>query len=194
MNQNPSVLTRAALFFYAVLFAIALIGSKLLDQMDLWWSLTTPPWPLQVAVGVAVGMAGVWLSRIIERRFVGVRQLAADFSDLLRGLTRGQAWALALASGIGEEALFRGMLQPLVGLIPTAILFGIIHIGPARRYLWWTASALLYGVVLGLLFEWGQGLIAPIVAHVVLNGVNLYQLGTRPAIPRPWAQEEAGSS
>lgn len=34
---------------------------------------------------------------------------------------------LGLASGIGEEILFRGAIQPAFGLIPTAALFAVMH-------------------------------------------------------------------
>jgi len=184
MTGNPAILTRSGVAFYSVLLCISLIVSKLAEQMDRWFNPAGPSIWLQLVVGVAVGLAGVWLSRLAERHLDGVQDLAADFSNLLRGLKRWQAWVLALASGLAEEAFFRGTLQPLIGIVPTTILFGVIHIGPARRYLWWTASALLYGAVLGLLFEWGQGLIAAVVAHAVLNAVNLYRLAGRPPLPQ----------
>ena len=188
MEQNPAVLTRAGLFFYGVLLAISLIGSKLAEQMESWYNPAGPELVLQVGAGVAAGLLGVWISRLMERRVVAVRQLAGDFSDILRGLSRTQAWILALSSGIAEEAFFRGTLQPLIGILPATVLFAAIHIGPARRYLWWTLSALIYGIGLALLFEWGQGLVAPVTAHVVLNGINLYHLGQRPAMSRPWSR------
>lgn len=187
MTENPALLTRSGLGFYSVLLAVSLILSKLAEQMDRWYTAAGPDLEAQLAVGVGVGALGVWLSRLAERRIPGVQALAADFANLLRGLSRIQAWILALASGIAEEAFFRGTLQPFIGLVPTTLLFGFIHIGPARRYLWWTASALMYGLVLGLLFEWGGGLVAPVTAHVVLNAVNLYQLARRPVLAQPRA-------
>lgn len=189
MTENPALLTRSGLGFYSVLLAVALIVSKLLEQMDRWFDPAGPPLEQQLLAGALVGVLGVWLSRLAERYLVGVKMLAADFSNLLRGLSRWQAWLLAGASGLAEEAFFRGTLQPLIGLVPTSVLFGLIHIGPARRYLWWTLSALTYGLVLGLLFEWGGGLVAPVTAHAVLNGVNLYQLARRPQLAQPWSQQ-----
>lgn len=37
-------------------------------------------------------------------------------------------FALAVASGIGEELLFRGALQPIFGLWPTTFLFAVAHV------------------------------------------------------------------
>ena len=188
MNPNPVILTRSGIIFYGLLFVVALIVAKMAGVLDQWLPQGGLPWFVQILGGSFVGMTGVWLSRFTEARVLAVRQLALDFSQLLRGLSRGQAWILALVSGIAEEALFRGTLQPLLGLLPTTVLFAVVHVGPSRRYLWWTASALLYGLVLGLLFEWGMGLLAPVAAHVTLNAVNLYNLAQRPVMPRMWAE------
>jgi membrane protease YdiL (CAAX protease family) len=46
-----------------------------------------------------------------------------------------------------------------------------------RRDLWpWAFFALAAGVGLGLLIEWSGNLVAPVVAHVLVNAVNLRRL------------------
>ncbi len=87
-----------------------------------------------------------------------------------------QAWLLALASGIGEEALFRGALQPVVGLWWTSLLFAAAHFVPRRELLLWSVFSLLAGLLLGGLYEATGNLLAPTIAHVVINGVNLNRL------------------
>jgi membrane protease YdiL (CAAX protease family) len=37
-------------------------------------------------------------------------------------------FVLGVASGIGEELLFRGAIQPVFGLVPTALLFAVLHV------------------------------------------------------------------
>lgn len=184
LEQNPAIFTRAGVIFYSTVFVIALIGAKLADRIEGWHHPEGPELLLQLGAGVGAGALAIWISRVAERLIPGVRALSADFSEMLRGLSRLQAWILAFFSGVAEEALFRGTLQPIIGLIPATLLFGVIHIGPARRYLWWTLSAVIYGFGLGLLFEWGRSLVSPVIAHMVINGVNLYRLGNRPPLPR----------
>lgn len=71
--------------------------------------------------------------------------------ELLGGLDSVGAWlVLALATGIGEEILFRGALQPVLGLGVTAVLFALVHVQyglltPA------TLALLIIGLVLGIL-------------------------------------------
>ena len=80
---------------------------------------------------------------------------------------------LALASGLAEEMLFRGALQPRVGLVLASLLFGCVHFVPRREFLPWTVFAILAGLLFGAIFEWTGNLIAPVVAHILVNGVNL---------------------
>src|SRR5215212_8071637 len=58
-------------------------------------------------------------------------------------------------------------------LVVAALLFGLAHIGPDRRYLVWTAWAVLAGFVFGFLYEVSGGLLAPMLAHTVHNAATL---------------------
>ena len=87
--------------------------------------------------------------------------------------------ALGLASGVAEEAFFRGALQPALGWLLASLIFGLVHFAPRRELLPWTGFALGAGMLLGGLFEWTGNLVAPIVAHVVINAVNLRRLVVR---------------
>jgi uncharacterized protein len=80
--------------------------------------------------------------------------------------------AVGAAAGIGEEWLFRGVLQPLIGLLPASLAFGLAHVGGSRMLpfgLW--AAAM--GLFLGSLAVLTGGLIAPIVAHGVYDMLAL---------------------
>lgn len=65
------------------------------------------------------------------------------------GHTIRSAVIVGLAAGIGEETLFRGLMQPVFGLIPTAILFTLIHThyGPTPLLLELFMVGLLLGYV-----------------------------------------------
>ena len=57
-------------------------------------------------------------------------ELLESVNNLLLGDidTIGEWFLLALAAGLGEELLFRGALQPVLGLGFTAVLFGLVHV------------------------------------------------------------------
>lgn len=171
-------LVRLALRFYGVLLALALVWRVVADG-DL---------PLHPAGGPRVGLATalalgavaaalvVSISELVTSRSRMGRRLATELAGVLGPLSVRQVAILALASGIAEEAFFRGALQPRVGLGWASLLFGLAHLAPRRDLLPWTAFALLAGFLLGALFEWTGQLAAPVATHVLVNGVNLYRL------------------
>ena len=88
---------------------------------------------------------------------------------------------LALASSIGEELLFRGALLPWLGVWLQAAVFALLHIGPGRRFLPWTASAFALGLAFGALASWTGNLGGPIAAHFMINFLNLRYIVGEPA-------------
>jgi len=69
--------------------------------------------------------------------------LLADFDSV-------GAWLiLAVASGVGEEILFRGALQPVFGIFFTSILFAIVHVQYGLTPI--TLAVFLLGLILGIL-------------------------------------------
>jgi membrane protease YdiL (CAAX protease family) len=123
-------------------------------------------------------------TRVATKRFQWARDLHTSFKDLLGTLTFREIVILALASSIGEELLFRGALLPWFGVWIQAAVFAALHIGPGRRFLPWTLSALALGVAFGWLATWTGNLGGPIAAHFTINFLNLRHIvGTQSARP-----------
>lgn len=74
-----------------------------------------------------------------------------------------------LAIGMGEEWLFRGVIQPFAGNLWTSVIFTLVHTRYLRKPLL-IASLFTTSWLLGLLFDLEQSLWAPIVAH---SGIDL---------------------
>jgi hypothetical protein len=91
-------------------------------------------------------------------------------------LSLGDIAALALLSAIGEELLFRGLLQPLVGLLAQAVIFGLVHQIPGRSRWVWALWASIVGLGFGTIFQLTGSLLGPIVAHAMVNGLNLIHM------------------
>jgi membrane protease YdiL (CAAX protease family) len=139
-------------------------------------------WKLVVApgLGLLLGLGVVGLTRLATRHFQWARDLHASFRDLLGPLTLREILILALASSVGEELFFRGALMPWLGVWLQAAVFALLHVGPGRRFLPWTASAFGLGLAFGLLAKWTGNLGGPIAAHFMINYLNLrYIVGER---------------
>ena len=131
------------------------------------------------AIGLGVGLLTVALSRLWTEYSAAGDRMGRAMAQALGPLSGPHAVLLALASGLGEELFFRGALQPRVGWVAASLLFGAVHFVPRRDMLPWTGFAVVMGGVLGGLFEWTENLVAPIVAHTVINGLNLPFLAKR---------------
>jgi membrane protease YdiL (CAAX protease family) len=147
------------------------------EERALWWHAVSP------LLGVALGLAVVALTRVVVARSAWGRQLHTEFRALLGDVTGREIAILAVASAIGEEVLFRGALQPWIGLVPQAVLFGLLHIGPSRRFLPWTAWALAMGLAFGGMVTLTGDLGGAIAAHFIINFMNLHFIA-RVADPR----------
>lgn len=137
-------------------------------------------WGLNLSLGVVTGLLVVLASRLATARLAWAAVLAEEFRLLLGPLNRREAFLAALLSGTAEELFFRGVLQPALGFWITAAIFGVLHIGPNRRFIPWTFMALAAGIIFGGLFVWTGNLLAPILAHIAINYLNLRYLTAPP--------------
>jgi len=168
----------ASALLVAVAFAwSALRGLHLLDALM--------PSIAAVGIGTASGLAlaatlplvtAPWARRVLVLR--GLRRAwDALESGLGPGLGLPAVLVLAFCSAVSEEAFFRGVLQPEIGITATSALFGLLHPLGVAYVLW----AGVVGAGLGLLFTTTGSLAAPIAAHGVYNLVALAYLRRRSA-------------
>jgi len=108
-----------------------------------------------------------------------VRRMRRFFRTLIPDLRPSEAWILALTSGIAEEALFRGALQPTVGLWAASAVFGLMHFPPSRRLVAWPILAAVLGLAFGAIYHSTGNLLGPMAAHVIINLVGLRRLCPR---------------
>ncbi len=146
--------------------------------------LTGEAWWIQLVWGLGVGLVSAFIAyKIISLKFMeGVRiKYARMLGDM--DLTTQEIVFISICAGIGEEILFRGALQPLLGIFLTAIIFVAIHgyLNPRD----WRIS--VYGlfmtvVIIGFGFMTELvGIWSAVVAHFV---IDVYLL-TRPDVPLP---------
>jgi len=176
-------LLKLALLFYGGLLALALAWSAWCGRSLLYASEGAAEQGvaplLDAAVGLVVAAAVIALSRQITERTRWGDEMGRALAGLLGKPSPRECVALGLASGVAEEAFFRGALQPSLGWLLASLLFGLVHFAPRRELLPWTGFAFGAGMLLGALFEITGNLVAPVVAHVVINAVNLRRLVLR---------------
>ncbi|MCB9591707.1 MAG: CPBP family intramembrane metalloprotease [Sandaracinaceae bacterium] len=196
MSVNDTTSRRIVKVTLAVYFPLGILGASwsilrgegpFLGHPDPWLGLSG--WTAHAAgAGLGVLLAGVTigLTRAWVRRFEWARRLHLSFREIVGGLGGGAIVVLALASGIGEELFFRAGMQPTLGWVLASLIFGLVHIGPDRRFLPWTVWAVVMGFLLGAIYQATGSLLGPIVAHVGVNAVNLAHIVSHdPRGPQP---------
>jgi membrane protease YdiL (CAAX protease family) len=144
-----------------------------------------PEWWLDLVAGAAAGIAlhGSW--RVLEHFSHTARGLGEELKLRLGPIDKSEVMALALLSGFAEEFLFRGAVQGSWGFWIATLLFAGLHIGPGPTLRLWGAFALVAGASFGGLMVWRGNLMAPVMAHVVVNALGLWHIAK---------QQEADSS
>ena len=138
------------------------------------------PLLFQILLGITFA-AVYWLVSLLGSKFIAARsstqQIAENYSRLdLDGLN--PLW-IALAAGVGEELLFRGALQPLLGIWITSVAFVLVHVRAYRldtlnkRVLIQSLSIFVIGVALGYIAIYA-GLLTAIMVHAGMDAVGLF--------------------
>ena len=175
---SPTRMVRMGLLFYAVVMAAALVWRVGFDSESILFASALDEargvhWLADIVWGFAAGGGLVVVSFLAVDGTRWGREMAEELASALGPIGLPNAMLLAFASGLAEEMFFRGALQPRVGLVAASFLFAVLHFLPRRSLLPWTAFALVAGLLFGVLFQWTGNLIAPVIAHVVVNAVNL---------------------
>lgn len=163
-------------------------GGLVLVAALLGWALGLNPWAtVRLDVGaVAYGVAGVlppvgMLGWVLRSDWGPVVELRAWLEAVMREVfNHWRGWQLAMVSllaGVGEESLFRGVIQAgLEGSLGRvgALLVAAAAFGCAHPISWLYAGlAGIMGLWFGLLWWWSGSLVAPVLAHALYDFIAL---------------------
>jgi membrane protease YdiL (CAAX protease family) len=179
MARKPVIL-RLALATLVLMPAVALIIDYFFETVDLrtlvWGKVD---FTTQILIGLGVGLVSAFAARFMVSLPM-MQKVKSSYVQILGNfdLNWSEILFISMCAGVGEEFLFRGALQPFMGIYITSVLFVFIHgyLNPRD----WRLS--IYGlfmtiviVVLGTLAE-KYGLLVAIIAHTIIDVVLLHQL------------------
>jgi hypothetical protein len=145
-----------------------------------------------VGVGLAATVPLILGMLLIDRWPIGplshLKQVVQELVvPLFKGVSTFELALISLVAGIGEEMLFRGLLQDglaawiggargvWIAVLAASLVFGLAH-SITKTYV---VLAALAGAYLGLLFWATDSLVAPIVAHGAYDFLALFYLVRR---------------
>lgn len=173
------------------LFATAIAGTAFLalTAIGLSFLFGTPLAPQlafsidNISIGIIATLPLViflhWFSITNNPTFKAFRQSQIEFfANIGFEFTPFRILSMAIAAGISEELLFRGVLQSwlashsttIIAIIIVNVLFGLLHM----RTVLYAVIAGLVGAYLGALYAVADNLIAPMVTHGLYDYIALY--------------------
>ena len=192
-SENGRQITAIALLFEGGLGLLALLVCLWLDRWPLpGVQFTADQWPVAGraaawgAVATLPMLAAMWM---LDRFPVGpLQQLKRDFErrivPMFAGCTVTELLLISIFAGIGEELLFRGLIQagvadwlggpagPWIALAAASLVFGLAHMISVT----YAVIAALIGAYLGLLLIVTDNVLVPMVAHGLYDFVALIYL------------------
>ena len=152
-------------------------------------TVPTPQFVLTMT-DLALGLAGVLVYAVYNALFAVVLRGSRAGKALLEWMGKRNAtmfgklplstmFVMAALAGPCEELIFRGWLQPVVGIWIASLLFAVLHFLPSR-YKWshpvtWGMVALYFpvGLAVGWLYAWRGNLLGPMVMHSLSDSLGL---------------------
>ena len=153
----------------ALVFRIDLAGQMEFSVESLNWAVVGTL-PLLLSVWVLADTRRAWAAELQRL----MRQIVVP---LFRNAPTGTLFLVSLLAGVGEELLFRGVMQgglsalvgPWPALLLASVAFGLMH-ALTRAYF---VVATLMGLYLGLFYLWTGNLLIPILIHFLYDWVVL---------------------
>jgi len=185
-TASPAMSVRTMLRVQGGIVVVAIVLGLIFRQDllgQIHFSIEALNWSV---VGTALMLfTGWWL---IDKPWGWIRELKDLMRQVVVPLFRnapvGTLFLVSLLAGVGEELLFRGVIQgglsgllgPWLALILASVLFGAMH-ALTRAYF---IIATLMGFYLGLIYLWTGNLLIPILIHFLYDWIVLrYYLGAR---------------
>jgi membrane protease YdiL (CAAX protease family) len=128
---------------------------------------------VSLAAGVALALVTLEATRQFVRRWGWARALHSDLRPAIRGAGDGTILILGIASALGEELFFRGLLTTTLGLVASSLAFGLLHQVRGRGRWVWAGWATVMGFLFGALLLATGSLLGALVAHAAINVCNL---------------------
>ena len=123
---------------------------------------------LAILAGLATCAAGVGLVLLLLKVFGFEHFRFPEIEELIDTTSNSELALLYLAAGIGEEMLFRVVLQTLFGILPAAILFAATHIAYWKKPIV-MLDVFVLALMLGALFAYTQSFWLCAAVHAVYN-------------------------
>ena len=123
---------------------------------------------LAISMGILVG-----LHFLFRELFPSYTQHRAFLHKLIGESRKIDVLSLTILASLAEELLFRGVLQPYLGLSITGLVVCILHLSPYGVLTAWSGYAFCFSFLQGILFAYSHSLFPSWLLGILIH-LHLY--------------------
>lgn len=176
-NQNLASFSQLALLSTILLLVSGLLTYWVDHNWSLFGNLGWLSIPLGVFIAAMIFIGPVLLISHRWLRLHAFYQLTALLHDLTRQLTWPQIVILSVLAGLGEELLFRGVIQSwlteFIGVYSAIVISSVIFATLHALTLYYFVFTFLLSLLLAFLFHTTQSMAFLVVIHAVYDVIAL---------------------
>ena len=128
---------------------------------------------LGIASAFLLARLTVRATRVLVARTRWARRLHTALRAAWLGRSAGEMALVAGLAALSEELFFRAALGPAIGFVASSAVFGVAHLAGREGQLAWALWAFVMGLMFSGLYLLSGTLLAPILAHWLINYENL---------------------
>ncbi|RJE48453.1 MULTISPECIES: type II CAAX endopeptidase family protein [unclassified Dehalobacter] len=172
MEISKKMLGLNILLSQAILIVIALglwVILRLFDRKIVLAEMFTIDSLSKAFIALIIGCAVLIALQFLFLKYVPKERLFDEINlILMEKFSLTELLPLFFLGAFSEEFLFRGMIQPVLGLCLTAVVFTLIH------YRYWRqvfilVEVFLMGILLGVVYAVSLTLWVPVLCHFIVN-------------------------
>lgn len=120
-----------------------------------------------ILVGTLIFLLGFYISKV----FLFAEKIIQALSiNIFKQVNIIEIFYISLLSAFCEEMFFRGLMQDFLGIYIASIFFGILHTPEINiKGLFYAIYISGVGYILGILYLQQGSILAPMIAHLVIN-------------------------
>ena len=182
-NQSSGMSGILIMLFFYLLTGVTAFFSDIFINHTNYGNPQLKWWVIAFLTGVLISGVNI----LIESFTWAGRRLNTMIKDMLADYPTFGLLILVVVGAISEEIIFRGLglgwLTPKTGPWPalgiTSIIFGFLHGFFRPPFILWSFTALIWGLILGLLMLKSGFILVPVVVHATINlfGVTWLRYG-----------------
>lgn len=184
-NQPPfeqkSLITNSTMFYVFIASVGLMVAHYRHDVLSTAFLPFSEEFKLWHVLSLGALSAGVILIKnyLFEDFFPSYKLLTDLMAQLMGRLSLPASIYLAVLAAVSEEILFRTAIQPSAGMVFSAGLFALLHIGPTNRLGAWSLIAFLSGLIFAWTFDVTGSIWPSAIAHSAVNVFSMISFRKR---------------